>query len=176
MKHALQPILKPLLFVVATAYMLVDALFMTVAKPLSDWIAKRRIFDDLRAWIISLRPYPTLALFAVPVIILEPVKPFSAYLAATGHVAMAFTVLAVGEVLKLVLLERLFSISKNKLMSIAAFAWTYDKYCASKTWLEATEAWQLVRRTTRIVRNAAHSFMMEMKRLQKPRRHFPQMR
>ena len=94
---------------VASAYMLVDALFMTVAKPLADWIAKRQIFYGLREWIVSLKPYPTLALFAVPVIILEPVKPVAAYLAATGHIAAGFIVLAVGEILKLVLLERLFS-------------------------------------------------------------------
>jgi hypothetical protein len=175
-KHALQHIIKPVLFVIAAAYMLVDALFMTVAKPISDLVAQLRMLDRLRAWIVSLRPYPTLALFAVPVIILEPVKPVSAYLAATGHVAMAFTVLAVGEVLKLVLLQRLFSLSKDKLMSIAAFAWAFNKYHAGKTWLEATEAWQLVRRTGGIIRYAAYRFMMEMKALHKPRRQLSQMR
>ena len=176
MKHTLQHLLKPVLFVIAATYMVIDAVFMTVAKPLADWVAKRRMFDQLRAWIISLRPYPTLALFAVPVIILEPVKPVSAYLAATGHVVMGFTVLAIGEVLKLVLLQRLFSLSKNKLMTIPAFAWAYNKYHDGKSWLEATEAWRLVRRATGIIRNAACTILMELKALHKPRRHLSQMR
>ena len=176
MKHTLRHLLKPVLFVIAAAYMVVDAIFMTVAKPLSDWVAKRHIFDKLRAWIVSLRPYPTLALFAVPVIILEPVKPVSAYLVATGHVAVGFTVLAVGEVLKLVLLQRLFSLSKDKLMAINAFAWAYNKYNDGKAWLEATEAWRLVRRVRGIIRYVAYTFLMELKALHKPRRHLSHMR
>jgi hypothetical protein len=175
-KYPAKQMLRPVLFVVAAAYMLVDALFMTVAKPLADWIARRQIFYGLREWIVSLKPYPTLALFAVPVIILEPVKPVAAYLAATGHVVIAFTVLAVGEILKLVLLERLFSLSRNKLMSIYAFAWAYDKYQVGKAWLEATDAWQLVRRVSGIVRSAARRVMMDMRNLQRPERHSPQLR
>lgn len=164
-------ILRPALFVVAAAYMLVDALFMTVAKPLADWIAKRQIFEGFREWIVTLKPYPTLALFIVPVIILEPVKPVAAYLAATGHVATGFTVLAVGEILKLVLLERLFSISRNKLMSIYAFAWAYDKYTVGKARLEATEPWRLVRRVSGILRHAARRFIVDMRDIQRPARH-----
>jgi hypothetical protein len=175
-RYTAKHMLKPVLFVVAGAYMLVDAMFLTVAKPLADWVGNQRIFDSLREWIVSLKPYPTLALFAVPVIILEPVKPVSAYLAATGHVALGFAVLAVGEILKLVLLERLFSISRNKLMSIYAFAWAYDKYQAGKAWLEATEAWQLVRRATGVVRYVVHSFMMDVRDILKSGRHSPQLR
>jgi hypothetical protein len=39
--------------------------------------------------------------------------------------------LVVGEILKLVLVERLFSVSRHKLMSIPAFAWIYWKYSAA---------------------------------------------
>ena len=59
---------------VAAIYFLVDAAFLTVLRPLANRLADRWIFDSLRAWIVSLRPYPTLALFAVPVIILSPLS------------------------------------------------------------------------------------------------------
>jgi hypothetical protein len=58
---------------------------------LSNWIAEHWIFESLRAWIVSLPPYPTLALFALPVAILEPVKPMAAYLVGTGHVGTGLT-------------------------------------------------------------------------------------
>ena len=135
-------ILKPAIFMLATIYFLVDAVFMTVARPFTNWIAEHWIFGSLRVWIVSLRPYPTLALFAVPVIVLEPVKPVAAYLVDTGHIAMGTIVFVVGEILKLVLVERLFSVSRDKLMSIPAFAWTYGKYWQAKDWLESFEAWQ----------------------------------
>src|ERR1700724_1972760 len=96
-------ILKPMVFLLAAIYFVVDAIFMTVARPLSNWVAEHWVFEMLRAWIVSLRPYPTLLLFAVPLIVLEPVKPVAAYLAGTGHVAMGMIVLVVGEVLQLVL-------------------------------------------------------------------------
>ena len=64
------------------------------------------------------------------------VKPVAAYLAATDHFAFGPMALVVGELLKFVLVERLFSVSREKLMSIPAFAWTYWKYRLARSWLE----------------------------------------
>lgn len=75
-------ILKPVVLAFAVAYFVVDAIFVQFIRPLGNWIVKRRVFAGIRTWIVSLRPYPTLALFAVPVIIFEPVKPVAAYLIA----------------------------------------------------------------------------------------------
>src|SRR5271154_4692414 len=68
-------ILKPIIFVIATLYIGVDAVFLTVARPVADWVGKWKILDGLGRWIASLRPYSTLALFMVPVVVLEPLKP-----------------------------------------------------------------------------------------------------
>lgn len=103
--------LKPVAFLLAATYFLVDAIFLTVAKPLANWIADHWITENLRVWIVSLSPYPTLALFALPLAILEPVKPMAAYLIGTGHIVTGLITLVVGEILKLVLVERLFSVS-----------------------------------------------------------------
>jgi hypothetical protein len=156
-------ILKPFVVAVATIYFVADAIFATIAHPLARWIGEQRVFARLRAWIRSLRPYPSLALFAVPLIILEPVKPVAAYLAATGHVRLGLMVLIAGEILKLVLVERLFSINRDKLLSIPAFAWAYGKYRLAKEWLESIEAWQVVRRWSRIARFAIRSSLSELK-------------
>jgi hypothetical protein len=84
-KYSVNRVLKPITYFLAAVYFLVDAVFMTVAKPISDWIATHVVLRRLRAWIRSLPPYPSLALFSVPVILVEPVKPVAAYLAATGQ-------------------------------------------------------------------------------------------
>ena len=156
-------ILKPFVVAIAAIYFLADAIFATIAHPLARWIGEQRIFARLRTWIRSLRPYPALALFAVPLIILEPVKPGAAYLAATGQVGLGLMVLIVGEILKLVLVERLFSINRDKLLSIPAFAWAYGKYRLAKDWLESTEAWQMVRRWSRITRFAIRNYVAELR-------------
>ena len=152
--------LKPVTYVLAAVYFLVDAAFMTIAKPISDWAANHLVLRRLRAWIRSLRPYPSLALFSVPVIILEPVKPVAAYLAATGQIVSSAVTLIVGELLKLVLVERLFSLTRDKLMKIPAFAWAYAKFRDARAWLEATEAWQ----TIRSLSNAARQYVDRMKK------------
>ncbi|HEV3500288.1 MAG TPA: hypothetical protein VGZ92_08175 [Bradyrhizobium sp.] len=162
-------ILKPFVFLLAAIYFLVDAVFWTVAKPIARRLADHWIFDSLRVWIVSLRPYPALALFALPVIVLEPVKPVAAYLTATGHIVSGLTVLVFGEILKLVLIERLFRVSRDKLMSIPAFAWCYDKFRRAQDWVEALEAWQLTRRLSLVARRAARRYGLERKTSRKQR-------
>jgi hypothetical protein len=159
----LKHILKPFVFLIAAIYFLVDAVFLTIARPIARWLANHWIFNRLRIWIVSLRPYPTLALFMVPVLILEPVKPVAAYLTATGHVMSGLTVLLVGEVLKLILIERLFCISRDKLMSIAAFAWCYDKFRQAREWFESFRAWQLARRLSLFARYFVRRHVHELK-------------
>src|SRR6516164_10732775 len=142
MAKAVKRILKVLTYIAAGLYLLVDAIFMMVAKPIANWIDKHLPLRKLRDWIRSLPPYPSLALFSVPVIVLEPVKPVAAYLAATGQMLSSVLTLIIGEVMKLVLVERLFSLTRDKLMKIPKFAWAYGKFQQTKAWLEATQAWQ----------------------------------
>ena len=153
-------ILKPVTYALATLYFLADAAFMAIARPISDWLARHVVLRRLRSWIRSLRPYPSLALFSIPVIMLEPVKPVAAYLAATGQMVSGVVTLVAGELIKLILVERLFSLTRVKLMKIPAFAWAYIKFCETKTWLKNTEAWQAIRAISR----TARQYLTEMKK------------
>src|SRR5258706_5791314 len=113
-------------FILATAYFVVDALLSHVTQPITVWLAKKKLFERVRRWIISLGPYSSLALFAVPVIILEPAKPLAGYLIGTGHFFAGAVTFITAEVLKLTFVERLFQLNRNKLLSISAFAWGYE--------------------------------------------------
>jgi hypothetical protein len=147
-------IIKPLVFILAAIYFLVDGVFWLIARPVIRWLADHWIVGRLRSWVMSLGPYPTLALFIIPVIILEPAKPLAAYLTATGHVMSGLTVLGGAEFLKLVLIERLFCISRDKLMSIPAFAWGYAKFQQVQSWVKSLGAWRLARRVALIVKRS----------------------
>ena len=145
-------IIKPLVFILAAIYFLVDGVFWLIARPVIRWLADHWIVGRLRRWVMSLGPYPTLALFIIPVIILEPAKPLAAYLTATGQVMSGLIVLGVAELLKLVLVERLFCISRDKLMSIPAFAWCYAKFQLVVSWITSLGAWRLARRLALLAR------------------------
>jgi hypothetical protein len=152
-----------IVFTVAILYFLMDAMFATVAVPLSRWVGAHWAFARIHRWILSLRPYPTLLLFVVPLIVLEPAKPAAAYLVATGHALPGLIVLAIAEILKLVLIERLFSISRDKLLSIPAFAWGYRRYSTARDWFTALETWQLAMRWSRVARTAVRRFAFEQR-------------
>jgi hypothetical protein len=139
-------------------------------RRISNWAAKYWVFDGLRDWIVSLRPYPTLLLFAVPVIVLEPIKPFSFYLGGTGHIALGVTVFAAGEVVKLVMVERLFCVCRHKLMSIPVFAWGYGKYRQACDWVNLLQAWQNMRRWSRIVQCVLRRHVRQLRASRTPRR------
>lgn len=143
-----------IVFTIAILYFLLDAVFATVAVPLSRWIGAHWAFARIHRWVLSLRPYPTLLLFVVPLVILEPAKPAAAYLVGTGHALLGLVLLASAEILKIVLIERLFSVSRDKLMSIPAFAWGYRKYSAVKDWFTSLETWQLAMRWSCAARDA----------------------
>ena len=61
--------LKPVVIFFAAIYFLIDAIFFSLIQPLGTWLSKLPIFARIGVWIRSLGPYPTLALFAVPLIV-----------------------------------------------------------------------------------------------------------
>src|SRR5260370_40655734 len=136
---------KTPVLVLATVYFVLDGLFSYVTRPIAVWISKMRFLQRIRRWVVSLRPYPSLALFAVPVIILEPAKPLAGYLAATGHFCAGAITFVAAEVLKLSLVERLFQLNRKKLLSIPVFASGYKYWRRMMDVLESLEVWQASR-------------------------------
>jgi len=141
----LKTIFEPFVIVVAAVYFVIDALALSILKPLFRKIANLELFKFIASWIASLGPYPTLALFVVPLVLLEPTKPVSAYIIASGHFIFGVMVLILGELLKITIVERIFHIGREKLMTIKAFAWIYNFIFGWLTWLQALPAWQFVK-------------------------------
>jgi len=141
----LKTIFEPLIVVAAAIYFVIDALALSILKPFLRQIAKLKLFRFIASWIASLGPYPTLVLFVIPLALLEPVKPFSAYLIASGHFIDGMVVLVLGEVLKIIIVERIFYIGRDKLMTIKAFAWTFNFVSGWLTWVQTLPPWQAVK-------------------------------
>jgi hypothetical protein len=144
---------KTAVFIVATAYFVVDGVLFYVTRPITEWIAKRKLFARARLWVVSLRPYPALALLVVPVIILEPAKPLAGYLMGTGHFGAGAITFITAEVLKLTFIEQLFQLNRQKLLSIPAFAFGYRYWRQMMDLVESMEIWKASRK---LVGNTAH--------------------
>ena len=144
-RKRLKTIFEPLVVVVAAIYFIVDALALSVLNPLLRRIANLGLFAFVARWIASLSPYATLALFLIPLILLEPVKPLSAYLVASGQFKLGIFVLVVGEILKVTTVERIFHIGREKLLTIKAFALVYHFLWEWLNWVQALPSWQAVK-------------------------------
>jgi hypothetical protein len=142
-------IFTPFVMAVAFIYFVVDALFLSIIKPLSRRLARLPLFTAVRNWIASFGPYTTLGLFLVPLVLLEPVKPVGVYLIAAGHPVRGVVIIAVGELLKIFIVERIFDIGRDKLMTIPLFARAYTVIMGWLMWLKALPAWQAVLRQYR---------------------------
>ena len=151
-------------FILATAYFVVDGVLSHVTQPIAVWLAKKKLFERVRLWIISLGPYPSLALFAVPLIILEPAKPLSAYLIGTGHFFAGAVTFITAEVLKLTFVERLFQLNRNKLLSIPAFAWGYQYWRHMMDVIESMEVWKASRRLVADAARMVRAWWSQFKR------------
>jgi hypothetical protein len=138
-------VLKPLAYGLVAVYFVADLVFEAVALPLSAWIGRLKFLQPLNAWIAGLRPYPALALFSVPVVILEPVKPVGAFLVATGRVAEGTLTIVAGEILKITLIERLFRLTRHRLMEIPTFAILYRQWIRFHEWVTSREIWRWAR-------------------------------
>jgi hypothetical protein len=156
-------VLSPLVAVLAFIYFLVDALFLPPLRLLGRWLGGFKLFARLGGWIRTLGPYQTLALFLVPLIVLEPVKPVAAYLLAKGRYSHSLAVLVIGEILKVTIVERLFHVGRPKLMMIPAFAWSYDYVMAWYAWLEALPAWQAVLRQLRAIKAQVRAMWLRLR-------------
>ncbi|CAO3419309.1 hypothetical protein [Azospirillum doebereinerae] len=163
LRSILRRVLRPVVTVLALAYFLIDALVYWVVRPFAGWIGRLRVFARVAGWAAGLRPYPALALVLLPLAILEPAKPVAAWLFATGRPWPALLVLGGAELAKLTLVERLFHLTRPKLLTIPWFAWVYVRAVRWLDWLKALPPWQAVLRAARRLREAGRRVAARVK-------------
>ena len=153
-RQNIEKTLKPVVIAFAVLYFLIDALFFSLIKPLGTWLGKWPIFARVGGWVRSLSPYSTLVLFIIPFVLLEPIKPLGLYLVASGEVIDGVLLICVGEILKITIVERLFHVGRDKLMSIPAFARGYEFVMSLRAYLESLLVWQAMLKRVRAIKAA----------------------
>lgn len=131
---------------VAILWFVIDVFFLSIVHPLRDRIMQLAWMQTLRTWIETLGPYGSLAMFAVPLLILEPVKPIGALLFHHGHHIQATIVIILGELTKLAIFDQIFEMTKSKLMTFRWFAWVYREWRAVIDAIRALPIRQIVSR------------------------------
>lgn len=156
------------LVVAVALYFFLDDVVLAAVRPVVAWLAGLRLFERLSAFIHGLGPYPSLLLFAVPFLALQPPKLIALWLIATGRFQVGFALLIASYLVSVVLVERLFHVTRDKLLTIAWFARLYHLVVRLRDWsfaiVRATAAWQAAAALAARIREWAG----ELKRMVKP--------
>ena len=151
--HAWRRIKRVLTFplvLVAVAVVLFDDLFRPWVKAAVVRLARLRLWRRTEAFVATLSPYATMALFVVPMAVIWPFKLYALYLIGSGHVVSGVLTLVAAKIVGVGLAERLFAISRNKLLSIRWFAWCFARAVALKDtvngWMMRTRFWAAAKR------------------------------
>lgn len=150
--------LNPLVLAVAVCVVIVDDAFRAFVIPAVQALARLPVMRWLEASVARLPAYGILTLFIVPLAIIEPFKIYAIYQFSLGHFASGLLTFFLAKVVGLGLAERLFAVGREKLLTIAWFAWCFSRIVSIRdlvhAWLQETWAWQKAKRVAGTVRGA----------------------
>lgn len=98
-------------------------------RPLADWLgrlARWRPWARIEYAIARLPPYAALLAFALPTLLLLPLKFVALFLIARGQLLLASGLFIAAKVVATALIARLFELTQPALMQIGWFAWAHD--------------------------------------------------
>ena len=118
-------------------------------QPLARAVAALARFKPwalLEASIARLPPYGALAVFALPAVLLFPLKLVALWLLAGGHVILAGLLFVCAKLASTAFLARIFMLTQPALMRIGWFARAYERFMpwkhSAEEWLRASWAWR----------------------------------
>jgi hypothetical protein len=142
--RAAKRIFNAILLTMGVLYFLIDALFLSILRPLRRRLMAWHLRQKLSVWIGSLNRYVVLLLLVIPWLILEPLKPIGFLLFAHHHHFFAILTITGSELVKLTLFEQVFDMAKPKLMSFTWFAWGVHHWHETLDYLRSLIAWSTI--------------------------------
>ena len=135
-KSALRIIKKilaaPFVFFAAIIIILEDWLWDDLAR-FAAFIGQLPILRPIESLIVALPPYLALLVFAVPTLLLIPVKLIAVYLMTHGQETLGVLTVLAAKFAGTALVARTFTLTRPKLMTIKWFAWLYERFISFKS-------------------------------------------
>jgi hypothetical protein len=141
----------PLLFLAALLVLFEDFLWAWLDAAL-EGLARLPVVRRLEAAIARLPPYPAMALFLVPVVVLLPAHLTALWLAAIGHFGTAAAIYIAVKLVGTAMLARIFHLCQPALLSLRWFArlyaWVVDVKRRIYAQVEALPLWRAAKAVT----------------------------
>ena len=124
-------IAAPFVLLAAIIILIEDWLWDDLAR-LAAAVGRLPVFHQIEALITKLPPYAALVCFAVPSLLLVPVKLVALYFISHGHAIFGFLTVVGAKIAGTALVARVFTLTRPNLMRIGWFAWVYERFIAFK--------------------------------------------
>ena len=148
-------ITAPLVFFAAVIILLEDWLWDDLQR-LAAWFGRLPVFKQVEALILRLPPAAALGLFAVPSLVLIPVKLLALWFISSGHALWGVVTIVAAKIAGTALVARLFTLTKPKLLTFRWFAWLYERISAFRA-----RVYETIRASA--VYRASHDFATQLR-------------
>jgi hypothetical protein len=130
-------LLRPFLILLALIFLFEAWLWKRLA-PVVAWLVAHILLREIRAGLAAsierLPPSGTLVVFAVPVLLLVPMKFLGLWMLARGYWLGALGVLALAKVVSAGVTAFIFELTRDKLVLIPWFRWLHDHILVWLAW------------------------------------------
>lgn len=133
LRLTLRKILTAPLYALAAVVVLLEDWLWEDLQRLAQCIGRLPVFRQAEALIVALPPWGALAIFALPSLLLIPVKLAALWFISTGHLVMGVGVMVAAKIAGTALVARLFKLTKPKLLTFRLFARLYEILISFKT-------------------------------------------
>ena len=145
LKRALEIAVVPF----AAAVVFVEQVLIRYLNVMMAAVARWPMIARFEAWLVTLPPWGAVLAFALPSIIILPVKVSALWFAAHHRFALATASVVLGKILATAILARLYRILRPTMMQLRWFAWADTKFFAWRDWayafVRSLPAWQQAR-------------------------------
>jgi hypothetical protein len=147
----------PFVLFAALIILLEDWLWDDLAR-LGAAIGRLPVFRQIESLIVALPPYAALLFFAVPSLLLVPVKLAALYLISRGQTTLGLVTVIGAKVAGTALIARIYTLTRPKLLRILWFARLHVRFLAFKS-----RVYEAIRSTT--LYRAAHDLQQRFRQL-----------
>lgn len=104
-------------------------------RPVLEYFSKFKFVQRLESWISELNPYVSLVFFLIPFVTTHVIEIWALGLVALGNVISGFIIYGISKVGGFMIMSRIFTLTKPKLLTVEWFAVCYTWFMEKKTWI-----------------------------------------
>ena len=125
MRNFFQKLVTAPLYALAAVVVLLEDWLWEDLQRIAQYLGRLPFFRQAEALVVALPPWGALGIFALPSLLLIPVKLAALWFISTGHVAWGIGVMVAAKIAGTALVARLFKLTKPKLLTFRLFATLY---------------------------------------------------